>query len=128
MATKSFKDKAKAFWLYYCKKTVESAPTLFNIIDVIIVVTAFEAGYLNGGLHGEVAALALLIIMLVVVKVSRKFFSQVLSVGGDDVPTPAERFTDVDEDGMVSVRNERIQELLLYVSEVEDYLERKGRL
>lgn len=47
---------------------------------------------------------------------------------GNDVPVPKERFTAVDEDGEVTVRIERAQELLLYVCDLEDYLERKGKL
>lgn len=47
---------------------------------------------------------------------------------GDDLPVPAERFTSVSDDGEVSVDKSRLPEMLLYVGEVEDYLERKGRL
>lgn len=44
---------------------------------------------------------------------------------GITVPIPQKRFTEVDEDGMVSVDNNRIQELLLYVADLEDWLEKK---
>lgn len=45
---------------------------------------------------------------------------------GITVPVPDKRFTEVDEDGEVSVENNRLQELLLYVADVEDWIERKG--
>lgn len=44
---------------------------------------------------------------------------------GNACPVPAKRFTTVSEDGEVSVEQSRLQELLLYVANVEDYLERK---
>lgn len=46
---------------------------------------------------------------------------------GITVPVPAKRFTEVDkEEGMVSIDNDRVQELLLYVADLEDWLEKKG--
>lgn len=47
---------------------------------------------------------------------------------GTEVPTPEKRFTEISDDGEVSVDRERLNELLLYVADVEDYLERKGLL
>lgn len=51
------------------------------------------------------------------------------SIGkGQSVPVPAKRFTQVSEDGEVSVETSRVQEMMLYVADVEDYLDRKGML
>lgn len=47
---------------------------------------------------------------------------------GITIPVPDKRFTEVDDDGEVSVENRRIQELLLYTADLEDWLERKGML
>lgn len=48
---------------------------------------------------------------------------------GTTVPTPHKRFTEVDYDsGEVNVRQERLQELILYLADLEDWLERKGLL
>lgn len=44
---------------------------------------------------------------------------------GNTIPIPAKRFTEVDDDGEVSVDNKRLQELLLYVADLEDYMTRK---
>lgn len=46
---------------------------------------------------------------------------------GDSVPLPRERFTQVHEDGQVDVEYSRLQEMMLYVADVEDWAERKGR-
>ena len=48
---------------------------------------------------------------------------------GTTIPLPRKRFTEVDEeDGEVSVENNRVHELLLYLADLEDWLERKGLL
>lgn len=47
---------------------------------------------------------------------------------GYTIPIPDKRFTEVDEDGEVSIPNSRIQELILYLADLEDWLERKGLL
>ena len=47
---------------------------------------------------------------------------------GPRIPKPTERFTEVDEDGIVSVEQERLDELLVYMADLEDWMERKGWL
>ena len=47
---------------------------------------------------------------------------------GSTIPIPEKRFTEVDEDGEVSVEVSRTQELLLWTADVEDWLHRKGLL
>lgn len=45
---------------------------------------------------------------------------------GITIPVPQKRFTQVDDDGEVSIENKRIQELILYLADLEDWFERKG--
>ena len=47
---------------------------------------------------------------------------------GEAPPIPRERFTSDDGDGEVSVEHSRLQELLLFVFDYEEWLERKGLL
>lgn len=47
---------------------------------------------------------------------------------GSSIPVPDKRFTEVDDDGEVSVENKRIHELILYLADLEDWMERKGIL
>lgn len=47
---------------------------------------------------------------------------------GRDMPVPAKRFTTVDDDGEVTVERARVDEMILYVADVEDYLARRGML
>lgn len=47
----------------------------------------------------------------------------------DSVPVPRRRFTKVDRDeGQVDVSQARLQEMILYVADLEDWLERTGRM
>lgn len=47
---------------------------------------------------------------------------------GTTIPIPRKRFTEVDDDDEVSIENNRLQELILYMADLEDWLERKGLL
>lgn len=47
---------------------------------------------------------------------------------GNACPVPHRRFTTVDDDGEVSIENSRLQELLLYMADLEDWMERKNIL
>ena len=47
----------------------------------------------------------------------------------DSVPVPRKRFTRVDRDeGQVDVSQSRLMEMILYVADLEDWLERTGRM
>ena len=43
-------------------------------------------------------------------------------------PIPVHRFTKRDEQGFVDIQDEDVEEALLYLCDVEDYLKRKGML
>lgn len=47
---------------------------------------------------------------------------------GITIPIPNKRFSKVDEDGEVTIENRRVPELILYIADLEDWLERKGLL
>lgn len=43
---------------------------------------------------------------------------------GKNIPVPIKRFTEEDSDGEVSIEQSRLQEMILYVNDVENYLEK----
>lgn len=43
---------------------------------------------------------------------------------GKNIPIPTKRFTQEDTDGEVSIEQSRLQEMIIYVNDVENYLER----
>ncbi len=47
---------------------------------------------------------------------------------GITIPIPYKRFSNVDDDGEVTIENKRMPELILYIADLEDWLERKGLL
>ena len=70
--------------------------------------------------------LAIPLIAAVVIFYVRGFMNRMGK--GSQFPVPAKRFTETNADGEVSVDRERLQELLLYVADVEDYLASRGML
>ena len=47
---------------------------------------------------------------------------------GARIPVPRERFTEVSDDGEVTVERKRLQEMMLYMADLEDWLHSKGML
>lgn len=47
---------------------------------------------------------------------------------GTTIPLPVKRFTQVDDNEEVTVEYNRLQELILYTADLEDWLQRKGLL
>lgn len=78
-------------------------------------------GYLAVG--GE---LLIPIIFCVIIYYFRSYANKIGK--GTTIPVPDKRFTEIDDDGEVSIRNNRIQELILYLADLEDWFERKGLL
>lgn len=70
--------------------------------------------------------LAIPVIVAIVIFYVRGFLNRLGK--GSQFPVPAKRFTETNADGEVSVDGERLQELLLYVADVEDYLTCRGML
>lgn len=93
-------------------------PYLMYIIGQNVCATR---GYL--GVGGE---LFLPVVFCVITYVLRSYANKIGK--GTTIPVPDKRFTEVDDDGEVSIPNNRIQELILYLADLEDWLERKGLL
>lgn len=72
-------------------------------------------------------------LLILLVPMFVQLFAFILCFAGEkmhprkDLPIPLKRFTQASEDG-VTVDRDRLNELLLYVADVEDYLERHGKL
>lgn len=79
-----------------------------------------QRGYFSIG--GEI----LIPIMIYLIAWFLKSFSNKLGKG-ENPPIPNERFTS-EEDGEVSCEYSRLQELLLFVNDYENWLERKGMM
>ena len=108
--------------VYYLKNNLFAIMCLIQgILPMIALIVGFklDTDYVP-------ACVIILIFIQSAVSYTKKLME---SMGkGNDVPVPRKRFTTVDEDGEVTVRVDRTQELILYVCDLEDYLERKGKL
>lgn len=67
-------------------------------------------------------------ILAVCVKYIREVWYKLNRVTERGLPIPLHRFTDRDENGFISIREEETQEAMLYLCDVEDYLKSKGWL
>ena len=80
-----------------------------------------ERGYWAVG--GEV----FLVILLVALGFGLRSYARVSGNASEDIPVPYRRFTRVDYDsGRVDVDYDRVQEMILYVADLEDWFDRNG--
>ena len=115
-------DSIRDFFEYDCGK-------LFKWIAVIVfVVTPFVVAFHHEVypdlIGGTIAVAVILEFLCYIFYELSKFYG----AEATEIPVPSERFTTVDKDGMVSVDKNRIQEMIAYVGEVEDYLSDMGRI
>lgn len=111
-----FKDNTR----YFSKLMILLGPALFMVAGAAVVKMGFEND--------------LMVVLLFALAVLWPLFALFLKgysdrIGkGDIAPIPMKRFTDKEEDGLVTVRQDRVQEMILYLADVEDWLERKGMM
>lgn len=107
---------------YFVKSNMYVVSVLFGIS---LPLACFVVAKLS--LQVPVALQMFLIVCVQFILYCAKWYAS--SIGkGQSVPIPAKRFTQVSEDGEVSIETSRVQEMMLYVADVEDYLERRGMM
>lgn len=112
--------------IYFVGSNLRNFANILNIICPYIMyllgqyVFSFRAGFAVG------AELFIPLVFAVVIYLIRQFANKIGK--GTTIPVPQKRFTSIDDDGEVSVNQNRLQELILYVADVEDWLERHGLL
>lgn len=121
---KSIKDLHRSL-LFYLSVNAGMICTAFEFLTLF---AAFEIGRQSssGDVGNIISGISAALISFILIKFLRKVIKE--AGIGDEPPVPAKRFTEVSNDGMVSVDNARLQELLIYVSDLEMYFERKGLL
>lgn len=120
---------AKLSVVWYAKQLAKVALPLLSALKYAMFMFAFAVGmdYNNTGHQQSI----ILLVILVVVYLVADFSQYVIRSKGlscKSIPVPPKRFTEVSDDGIVSVESSRLQEMLVYVADVEDTLERSGRL
>lgn len=103
---------------------------IVRILNLILPYFMYVIGKATLEVRGDYTVGGEIFIPIMVVIINYYLKSTANKLGkGITVPVPTKRFTEVDdENGEVSVENDRLHELLLYVADLEDWLERKGIL
>jgi hypothetical protein len=111
---------------YFIKSNLINFAAIVNIILPYVMYFAGQEVVMNRGyiaIGGEIIIPIIITIFIYYIKsVANKLGK------GISIPLPNKRFTKVEDDGEVTIENKRIQELILYLADLEDWLERKGLL
>lgn len=100
-----------------------------RLIEILLPYGMLILGGICYKQRGELAFGAEIFIPVLVLLVAYFFKGLANKIGkGDTFPVPQNRFTSVDEDGNPEIEVDRVQELILYIYDVEEWLRRKGRL
>ena len=100
-----------------------------NILNMVLPYLMYFVGqevFKSRGNFGVGGEIFIPLVFGIIIYYIRSFANKIGK--GITIPVPDERFTEVDEDGEVNVRNSRLQEMILYLADLEDWLERKGLL
>lgn len=111
-----FKDNTR----YFSKLMIIIGPALFMVLGAAVVRMGLESDLV-------VILLFALAVLWPILALFLKGYSDRIGKG-DIAPIPTKRFTSKEEDGLVTVRQDRVQEMILYLADVEDWLERKGMM
>lgn len=110
---------------YYTKKVVSALPLLIVVATPYLM---FMAGEIVGDEQGTgvisswvFTPIVLYILAYLIDKVVRKAHNKTTSC-----PIPAKRFTEENEDGEINIDTNRLQELIVYMADLENWFERKG--
>ena len=100
--------------------------------NAIIVLTPFlmlyvgEYVYCDRG-YWAIGGEVLLPVVLLIIGFALKSYARVSGNDHYDLPVPRRRFTRVDDmNGQVDVEYDRVQEMILYMADLEDWFERNG--
>ena len=98
-----------------------------HLIDLLLPSGMLFLGMYAYKFRGEFAAGAEIFLPVLFMLVSYYCKRMANKLGkGDTFPVPEKRFTSEDDDGNPEIEVDRIQELILYIADVEEWLSRKG--
>lgn len=104
---------------YSIIEELEKIAIVIQIVSPIVIAKECE-GIMN--------MLIVSCIFVMIVKYIKEVGYKLNYVSERGFPVSTKRFTRVDEDGFVEVRGDEMQEAILYLCDVEDYLKKKGLL
>ena len=111
---------------YFITSNLRNFAWILNFILPYLMYIIGQDVYATRGYIGVGGELLLPIIFCMITYILRSYANKIGK--GITIPIPDKRFTEVDDYGEVSIPNNRIQELILYLADLEDWFERKGLL
>lgn len=99
---------------------IEELGKIAIVIQIIIPIICFYAGM-------DMKTFVFVIVMLTIaVKYIKEVGYKLNNVSERGFPLPGHRFTKTDNNGFIMVKDEDMQEAILYLCDVENYLRNKG--
>ena len=112
--------------VYFIESNLNNFARLLNLALPYLMYLIGQYVYEDRGKFAVGSEIFIPLIFCIIIYYIRSYANKIGK--GTTIPVPNERFTEVDDDGEVSIENNRIQELILYLADLEDWLERKGLL
>lgn len=116
--------------VYGCKYFIQINMRYFaNVVTIALPYVMYVWGqYVAMGKEGFAIGIEAFVPALVMLAVHYLREAANLSNKGYRIPVPSERFTKTSDDGEVTVERNRLQEMMLYMADLEDWLHSKGML
>lgn len=113
----------------FINSNIKNVAEVLNLLLPYIMYTLgtikVEAKDVNAEVMNVYIVLVLPIIVFFIIYLLRSYANKIGK--GSTVPIPEKRFTEIDEEsGEVSVEQDRLQELILYTADLEDWIKKKG--
>lgn len=111
---------------YFIKNNLITFANLLNVLlpYVMYIFGQYVAiGRKEISIGGEIFFPLLIIIIIYILRSTANKLGKGLTI-----PVPEKRFTEIDDYDEVSIENTRVQELILYTADLEDWFEKRGML
>lgn len=104
---------------YAITEELDKIATIIQIVIPVVILKATDNIFVM---------LALSILFTIFARYVKEVGYKLNNVTDRGFPIPVHRFTKRDEQGFIDIQDEDVEEALLYLCDVEDYLKRKGML
>ena len=120
----------RALWIVLCEMLYSFRYNVVKELDKIAVIIEIAIPVVLSQIYADITKLIIVsIVMTVIVHYITKVGQKLNNETYGDLPLPRYRMTKIDSDGFVSlIDQDDMQELILYMNEVEQYLTKKGKL
>lgn len=120
----------RALWIVLCEMLYSFKYNVVKELDKIAVIIEIAIPVVLSQIYADITKLIIVsIVMTVIVHYITKVGQKLNNETYGDLPLPRYRMTKIDSDGFVSlIDQDDMQELILYMNEVEQYLTKKGKM